>query len=103
MPTIRNAPSYFRAFLVIGAILAGVAGFISPHAVAQAATPVDLTTLNDAEVSAYRWQAMAQFYAGQTATQNLTTLSDAEVSAYRWQAMAAFYADQAAPTALTTP
>jgi len=31
---------------------------------------------------------------GQPATQNLTTLSAADVSAYRWEAMAKFYAGQ---------
>jgi len=59
----------------------------------------DLTTLSAADASAYRWEAMAKFYAGQPATQNLTTLSAAEVSAYRWDAIARFYAGQASPAA----
>jgi hypothetical protein len=66
----------------------------------------NLTTLSAADVSAYRWQAMADFYAAQQAQipvtgGDLTTLSAVEVSAYRWQAMADFYANQAA-TAFTS-
>jgi hypothetical protein len=53
----------------------------------------DLTTLSAADVSAYRWLAMARFYAGQPKPGvDLTTLSAADVSAYRWLAMARFYA-----------
>jgi hypothetical protein len=57
----------------------------------------DLTTLDAAEISAYRWNAMAKFYAANseqvgTAMVDLTTLDAAEISAYRWNAMAKFYA-----------
>ena len=56
----------------------------------------DLTSLSASDVSAYRWQGMAKFYASQAAGipvtgQDLTSLSAAEVSAYRWQGMAQFY------------
>lgn len=53
--------------------------------------PADLRMYDAAEISAYRWQAMADFYAG-SATRDLTALDAADVSAYRWQAMADFYA-----------
>jgi type II secretory pathway pseudopilin PulG len=62
----------------------------------------DLTKLSAADVSAYRWQAMAAFYSAHEGTipvtgVDLTTLSAADISAYRWQAMADFYAKQAQP------
>jgi hypothetical protein len=60
----------------------------------------DLTKLSAADISAYRWQAMAKFYSTHQGNipvtgVDLTTLSAADVSAYRWQAMAEFYAKQA--------
>jgi len=61
----------------------------------QSATQ-NLTTLSAADVSVYRWEAMAKFYAAQGAQipvtgGNLTTLSDADISAYRWDAMTQHY------------
>ena len=60
----------------------------------------NLTTLSADDVSAYRWEAMADFYAAPQAQipvtgGDLTILSAADVSARRWQAMADFYASQA--------
>lgn len=66
------------------------------------AQATDLTTLNDAAITAYRWQAMSRFYTSQTTAADLTTLNDAATTAYRWQAMARFYTSQAAATDLTT-
>jgi len=70
---------------------------------AEQSAAQNLTTLSAADASAYRWDAIAKFYAGQATTQNLTTLSAAEASAYRWEAMAKFYAEQAAPALHYTP
>ena len=59
----------------------------------------ELTRLSAADISAYRWQAMAKFYSTYqgnipAAGVDLTALSAADVSAYRWQAMAKFYSTQ---------
>lgn len=59
----------------------------------------DLTTLDAADISAFRWIAMAEFYAANmekmvTANVDLTTLDAEEISAYRWNAMTKFYAAQ---------
>ena len=52
-----------------------------------------LTDYDAGEASAYRWRAMAQYYAqAPTNSVDLTTLSAEEVLAYRWQAMAQYYA-----------
>jgi hypothetical protein len=53
----------------------------------------DLTSLNAADISAYRWEAMAHYYVShQTSpTRDLTSLNAADISAYRWQAMAHYY------------
>jgi hypothetical protein len=95
MVSLRNKLQYLRAVIVIGAVLAIAAGAFSTRVVAQDAAPVNLTTLSAADVSAYRWQALAKFYTGQPAA-NLTSLSAADVSAYRWQALARFYTGQPA-------
>ena len=57
---------------------------------------VDLTTLDAADISAFRWIAMAEFYVANseligTESVDLTTLDAADISAYRWNAMAEFY------------
>jgi len=39
----------------------------------------------------YQSGVLPTISAGQPATQNLTTLSDADISAYRWDAMAQYY------------
>ncbi|HSG45263.1 MAG TPA: hypothetical protein VLA72_19120 [Anaerolineales bacterium] len=76
-------------------------GVLPAFSAGQPATQ-NLTTLSTADISAYRWNAMAKFYAGQaSATANLTTLSAADVSAYRWGAMANFYATQQAQIPVT--
>ena len=55
----------------------------------------DLTSFDAAEVSAYRWNAMAKFYEAQNSLNgDLTSFDAAEVSAYRWSAMARFYETQ---------
>jgi len=51
---------------------------------------VDLTTMSEADISAYRWKAMADYYS-KLAAGDLTTLSADEVSAYRWSAMVEYY------------
>jgi len=51
----------------------------------------DLTTLSAGDVSAYRLNAADDYYARHQSA-DLTTLSAADVSAYRWNAMADYYA-----------
>jgi hypothetical protein len=48
-----------------------------------------------ADLSAYRWQAMANFYAenGLLNSRTFDSAAAADLSAYRWRAMANFYAD----------
>jgi len=60
----------------------------------QRGLPGDLTTLDSSEISAYRWNAMADFYANLSSglAGDLTTLDSAEISAYRWNARADFFA-----------
>ena len=83
--------------LVFCALLAITNGMVSDRLFAQA---TDLTTLNDAAITAYRWQAMARFYTNQAAT-DLTTLNDAAITNYRWQAMGRFYTKQTAMRSVT--
>src|SRR6056300_822165 len=52
---------------------------------------IDLRTLSAEEISAYRWNAMANFYSDQAQSVDLRTLSAGDISAYRWNAMANFY------------
>jgi hypothetical protein len=86
------------ALAIVSVIALSQSGVLPAISVGQPATQ-NLSTLSAAEASAYRWDAMAKFYARQAAAQNLTTLSAAEASAYRWDAMAKFYAGQASPAA----
>ena len=53
----------------------------------------DLTLLDAGDVSAYRWNAMGNFYAAQSA--DLTLMDAGDVLAYRWIEMGNFYAAQA--------
>ena len=53
----------------------------------------DLTTLSEADISAYRWKAMGDYYTRLQAV-DLTTLSADEITAYRWKAMADFYSER---------
>jgi hypothetical protein len=69
-----------------------IAGFNESHE----APAVDLTTLDAAEISAYRWNAMGHFYETHNESTDvpavdLTTLDAAEISAYRWNAMGHYY------------
>lgn len=100
MVSIRRTFQYLRIAIVIGALVAGAVGPFSTQVFAQDAA--DLTTLSDGDISAYRWQAMAEFYAVQPAVSDLTTLSDGDISAYRWEAMAEFYTVQPAVSDLIT-
>ncbi|MBN1453008.1 MAG: hypothetical protein JW963_18465 [Anaerolineales bacterium] len=84
--------------VLVSAIVVYTSGVLPTISAGQPATQ-NLTTLSAADISAYRWDAMAKFYAAQGAQipvtgANLTTLSAADVSAYRWEAMAKFYAGQ---------
>ncbi|MEZ4862380.1 MAG: hypothetical protein R3C14_13775 [Caldilineaceae bacterium] len=83
--------------IVLCAMIAITSGIANNRLSAQA---TDLTTLDDAAITAYRWQAMARFYTNQAAT-DLRYLNDAAITAYRWQAMAQFYTKQTAMRAVT--
>jgi hypothetical protein len=81
------------------AIVTFLSGVLPAFSAAQPAAQ-NLTTLSTDDVTAYRWQAMADFYAAQQAQipvtgGDLTTLSADDVTAYRWRAMADFYTSQA--------
>jgi hypothetical protein len=98
---------YLLIAVVILAIVSVIAlyqsGVLPAIPVGQPATQ-NLTTLSAADASAYRWEAMARFYATQGAQipvtgRDLTTLNAADASAYRWDAIARFYAGQASPAA----
>jgi len=85
--------------LLVSAIVVYQSGVLPTISTGQPATR-NLTTLSAADVSAYRWEAMAKFYAAQgvqipVTGGNLTILSNADISAYRWDAMARFYAGRA--------
>lgn len=51
---------------------------------------VDLTALSAEDVSAYRWGAMADYYS-KSQTGDLTTLSAEDITDYRWQALVDYY------------
>jgi hypothetical protein len=106
LSTTRNKFQYLYVlaaisiFALILAIMTFRSGALPAFSAAQPAAQ-NLTTLSATDVTAYRWQAMADFYAAQQAQipvtgGDLTTLSAADISAYRWQAMADFYTNQAA-------
>ncbi len=77
----------------IGPVFVSAAGFFSTGLFAQEVASTDLTTLSDDDVSAYRWQAMADFYTVGPTLVDLTTLNDSDVLSYRWEATADFYTD----------
>jgi hypothetical protein len=59
----------------------------------------DLKKLDAADISAFRWIAMAEFYTANSdlrvpANVDRTTLDAGDISAYRWNAMGEFYAAQ---------
>ena len=107
------------ALAIVSVIALSQSGVLPAISVGQPATQ-NLSTLSAAEASAYRWDAMAKFYAGQASPaanlswparpdfsqlnqQNLTALSAADASAYRWDAIARFYAGQAPAFHYTAP
>ena len=51
---------------------------------------VNLASLDAANISVYRWQAMAKHYLD-SAAGNLTSRNAADASAYRWNAVGEFY------------
>ena len=91
-----------RIAIVIGIVFVGAAGFFSTRLFAQDVASSDLTTLSDDDISAYRWQAMADFYTDGSTLVDLTTLSDGDILSYRWQATANFYTDNPTLVDLTT-
>lgn len=89
-----------RGLFVLIAVLV-ISGFsgvaVTSSSASHDATTNDLTALNAADISAFRWTAMAEFYASNsellgTANVALTALDAADISAFRWAAMAEFYA-----------
>ena len=93
---------FLRIALVIGVVFVGAAGFFSTRLFAQDVASTELSTLSDDDISAYRWQAMADFYTDGPALVDLTTLSDGDILSYRWQATANFYTDDPTLVDLTT-
>ncbi len=107
MLSTSNKTKFQYQYLLIAVLILAIVSVIALYqsgvlpsiSVGQPATQ-NLTTLSATDVSAYRWDAIARFYATQGAQipvtrVNLTTLSAADVSAYRWDAIARFYAGQA--------
>jgi len=82
-----NRKALIAGTLIVAAILLAGAAIGVPSVLGSTS---NLTTLSADDVSAYRWQAMADYY-GRLQSVNLTTLSAADVSAYRWSAMADTY------------
>ena len=99
MLSIQKLLRSSRIAIVFGVVVVGCVGLFNTPLAAQDA--VDLTTLNDENISAYRWEAMASFYTMQPAVVDLTTLNDGEILTYRWEAMADYYAVQPALSDLT--
>ncbi len=93
-----NSLQPLLVMIVFCAMLTIINGIISTRLFAQA---TDLTTLDDAAITAYRWRAMARFYTNQAAATDLTTLDDAAITTYRWQAMAQFYTQPTAMRSVT--
>lgn len=93
----RNRLQPLLVMIVFCGMLAIPNGIGRDRLFAQA---TNLTTMNDASITAYRWQAMARFYTSKAAT-DLTALNDAAITNYRWQAMARFYTKQTAMRAVT--
>jgi hypothetical protein len=94
----------FQMLVVIALI--GIA-LVSTISAGQSATQ-NLTALSTTDIAAYRWEAMAKFYAAQGSQipvtgGNLTTLSANDISAYRWNAIGRFYAAQASAVDLSWP
>ena len=89
-------------FVVIGALIVSAFSWaaITRFNESQRALADDLTSLDAAEASAYRYTAMAKFYA---MASDLTSLDADEVSVYRWNAIAKFYESHRALTGDLTP
>ena len=69
-------------------------GVFGPEEEQVAVASRNLIDYSAEDVLAYRWQAMARYYAQAPANgRNLTDYSADEVLTYRWQAMAQYYAD----------
>ena len=90
------------SFVLIAAmVFSAISGLaINRSRASQIGGVSDLTKLNAVDISAFRWIAMADFYAANSertggANVDLTTFDAAEISAYRWNAMARFYEKQA--------
>lgn len=79
---------------LIAIVLAFAAGLLALPAHANHFDSQNLTTLSDADVMAYRAEAMAAFYAARYGRADLTRLGDAEVATYRAEAMANAYSAQ---------
>ncbi len=93
-----------KKFILAALLVSMLAMVLAVPAFAERAkdTCVASTLCSDSDISAYRWLAMANYYAGQPAVIDLTKLSDSDISAYRWEAMTRYYLEHSASTALTT-
>jgi len=82
-----NRKALIAGTLIVAVILLVGAGIGVPAVLGSTS---NLTTLSAEDVSAYRWNAMADYYS-KLQVSDLTTLSEADISAYRWNAMADYY------------
>ena len=111
MLSTSNKTKFQYQYLLIAVVLLAMVSVIAlyqtgvlPTIPAGQSATQNLTTLSAADVSAYRWDAIAKFYESQRLpTGDLTLLSAADASAYRWDAVARFYAGQAAAVNLSWP
>ena len=83
-----NRKALLAGTLVVAAIVLVGAAIGVPRVFGSTS---NLTTLSANDVSAYRWQALGDYYT-RLQTGDQTTLSEADISAYRWQALGDYYA-----------
>ena len=82
-----NRKAFIAGTIIVAAILLVGAAIGVPSVFGSTS---NLTTLSAGDVSAYRWQAMAEYY-HRLQSVDLTTYRADDISAYRWQAMADYY------------
>jgi hypothetical protein len=110
LSTSENKFRQHRYSLIVILVLVVLLAITAPRlgAVPDFSAGQDSTTLSASDISAHRWQAMANFYSSQAAGipvtgVNLTALSAADISTYRWQALSMFYLKQALAKVRITP
>ena len=110
MLSTSNQTKFQYQYLLIAVLLVAIVslialslfGVLPAISIGQPATQ-NLTTLSATDALAYRWEAMAKFYAAQQAQipvtgMDLTTLSADDILTYRWEAISDFYTRQTSKT-----